>query len=132
MKTESHIIIVQGDDETVIIPVEDGDAGGFISDLSNFTVKYEVNERQGKGPTLLSYASGDSEVSITTAGNVDSTDLDDTGIADSDDVVRIDIPGTDTSMLDDPPYWHECEIETGGGKDHTVMQGRVEAQDSTT
>lgn len=128
----SHISVVQGDDESILIPIEDGDAGGWIEDFSGMSITYLITTDRGGGTNEIEKTEGDSAISTPLASNIDSQALSDTGVPDSAEVIQIDLSETDTESLSASLYYHECEIEDTLGTTQTVMRGQVEVERSST
>lgn len=132
MRTGSDIMITRGDDEQVVVPIEDGDAGGWIEDLTGRTIRYKITTRRGDGDTTLSLTDADSEITIETAGSIGSAELERTGIPDTADVVLVGLDQSTTDTLSETKYYHECETEDSNGVSQTVMRGQITVQSSLT
>lgn len=131
VNTDANVVIQQGDDDTIVVPIKDIDNPGvdFIQDLSAYTFAYSLTDRKAGGTVVLD----ENDVSVTTdqALNVASEELDDTGVGDTDDVVLIAFDGADTAGLDNNIYWHELEATDGSGTTQTVFRGRVTVETTT-
>lgn len=129
MNTDADITLTRGDDERVVIPVEDGDSGGY-RDLTGVDVTYQITTARGSGTVEHELTSADSAVSIVEAGTIDSTALSE--LSDTTDVIDIDLAASVTSELTEHRYAHECELTDADGRTTTVMQGDVYVSDSST
>lgn len=124
MNNDANAVIQQGDDDTIVAPIKDADdpSNAFLSDLSVYDFNYSLTDRKTDGSIILD--EGDVNVTFNTASNINSQDLDDTGVTDTDDVVLIEFSGSNTASLDAGTYWHELELDDGSTV-QTVFRGKV-------
>lgn len=143
-RRDEDLTFHQGNGVTIVSPVNDGDSdtGGTYLDLSNVTasdVTYRISDSYDQ--TTVQYDAADSDITIDNYGNTDvvwPSRLVDDGFsepADSDDVIIVEIPASETDTLaaaadeDEPELVHELKV-VGAGPDIspstvTVFQGDV-------